>query len=137
MSFDAGVLDRLGLAAGLILSIKVTLVLAIGAAAAWLLRRRSAEGRHFVWLLTLNAVLGVTAFATLPRGLAVEVPRWPRWASAQVAAPRVVADAPAAPGLPDAPAALSSPDVPAAPSLPDAPVAPSLPDAPAAPLAGC
>ena len=87
MSFDASVLDRLGLAAWLALSIKTTLVLAIGAAAAWLLRRRSAAGRHFVWLLTLNAVLGVTAFATLPRGLAVEVPRWPRWASYQVPAP--------------------------------------------------
>jgi len=50
MSFDASVLDRLGLVAGLALSIKATLVLAIGGAAAWLLRRRSAAARHFVWL---------------------------------------------------------------------------------------
>ena len=102
MSIETSVLDRLGLAAGLALSIKATLVLAIGAAAAWLLRRRSAAARHFVWLLSLSAVLGVTAFATLPRGLAVAVPRWPEWASARVAAPPpvarqgVVADAPAA-----------------------------------------
>ncbi|TMQ58509.1 MAG: M56 family metallopeptidase [Candidatus Eisenbacteria bacterium] len=91
MSFDASVLDRLGLVAGLALSIKATVVLAIGAAAAWLLRRRSAAARHFVWLLTLNAVLGVTALATLPRGLAVAVPRWPQWAAEGCAAlPSVV-----------------------------------------------
>ena len=43
MSFDASVLDRLGLVAGLALSIKATVVLAIGAATwaplAWLTRR--------------------------------------------------------------------------------------------------
>ena len=80
MSFDASVLDRIGVAAGLALSIRATLVLVLGAAVAWLLRHRSAAARHFVWLLTLNAVLGVTVFATLPRGLAVAVPRWPQWA---------------------------------------------------------
>ena len=87
MSFDASVLDRLGLAAWLALSIRATLVLAIGAAGAWLLRRRSAATRHFVWLLTLNAVLGVTAFTTLTRGLAVTVPRWPHWAADERAVP--------------------------------------------------
>jgi beta-lactamase regulating signal transducer with metallopeptidase domain len=119
MSFDANVLDHPGLAAGLALAIKATLVLAIGAAAAWMLRRRSAAGRHFVWLLTMNAVLGVTAFATLPRGLVVEVPRWPRWASERVVAPApdekqsVVVDLPAARDLND---------VPAAPGVTEAPV---------------
>ena len=69
MSFDASVLDRLGLVAGLALSIKATVVLAIGAAAAWLLRRRSAAARHFVWLLTLNGRRGSPMAAVGGRGM--------------------------------------------------------------------
>jgi beta-lactamase regulating signal transducer with metallopeptidase domain len=87
MNFDSNLFVRLGLAAAPALLIKVTFLLATGAAAAQLLHRRSAAARHFVWLLTLIGVLGITALATFPRGMSVAVPHWPQWASASGSAP--------------------------------------------------
>jgi beta-lactamase regulating signal transducer with metallopeptidase domain len=82
MSLVSSVIDRLSLAAGLALVIKVTLVFVIGAVAVQLLRRRSAAVRHFAWLLTVMGVLGVTVFTVLPGGKRFAVPYWPETPSA-------------------------------------------------------
>lgn len=69
--------------------VKLTLVLAIGAALAALLRHRSAAARHFVWALTLCGAVALAVAATVAPPIPVEIQDWRK------AQPIVNVDAPA------------------------------------------
>src|SRR5262245_66411266 len=57
-----------------VLTLKVTAIVAGGALAAVLARRRPAATRHFVWLATLASVLALTALTPVAPRVALRVP---------------------------------------------------------------
>src|SRR5258705_4227469 len=95
------------------LVLKLTLVLAVGAGAAWVLRRQAAALRHYLWLLTLAGTLAVAIPATLP--WRIDVPVAVGNASSLVSASRSAFDSP-----PNATTSVEAPALPR-PAAPDDP----------------
>jgi beta-lactamase regulating signal transducer with metallopeptidase domain len=125
------------------ISVKATVILALAAVTAAILRRSSAAARHMTWFLAIGGLLLLPALALALPSLSVPLPAWSGAAAvqpavvenapvvtsasavAEVASP-LVATAPASPTLFDAP----QPDTPASSPV-TAPVAAVQPPSPA------